>query len=85
MNDLAEQELRNMAGTDPYYQQLLSELKDAAGQYEHILASLSPESQEQLENYISLCEALEYRRTCLAYCLGTRDGVLDGCIVYPEV
>ena len=84
MNDLAERELRDMAGADFHYQQLLCKLKTAAEQYEHILASLPPEMQEQLENYISLCEELEYRRTCLAYCLGTRHGVLQGCIVFPE-
>lgn len=84
MDYSAEQRLNCLTKTDTHYQQLLNTLQIAAAQYGSILKSLPTDTQMQLENYISLCEELEYRRTCLAYCLGTIDGAVHGCITYPD-
>ena len=84
MDYSAEQRLNSLTKNDPHYQQLLDSLQIAAAQYGHILKSLPTDTQMRLENYISLCEELEYRRTCLAYCLGTMDGAIRGCITYPD-
>ena len=64
--DYWEQVLREAARKDEYYQLLLKKCIAAEEDYRVILNSLPPEQQEQLENYISLCEELQYRLTVLA-------------------
>lgn len=71
-----EQEQRLIAATDKdaFYQSLLCQCKELEPVYCGIKSALPDAKQEDLERYISLCEELEYRRTCLAYALGTQDG-----------
>lgn len=64
--DYWEQILREAARKDPEYQSLLRRCREAEGAYRVILDSLPPERQEQLEDYIALCEELEHRLTVLA-------------------
>jgi hypothetical protein len=54
------------ARKDADYQTLLQRCREAEADYRRILDTLSPEQQEQLETYISLCEELQYRMTQLA-------------------
>ena len=64
--DYWEQILWEEARKDRHYQELLQACRKAEENYTAILRSLSPEQQEQLERYISLCEELQYRLTTLA-------------------
>ena len=54
------------ARKDQEYQCLLAQCRKAEKDYERILQSLSPDDQEQLDRYITLCEELEHRLTLLA-------------------
>lgn len=75
-----EQEQRLLAACDhdPFYQELLCRCGELEPDYFRIKNRLSEEDQEKLERYISVCEELEYRRSFLAYALGTQDGVRNG-------
>lgn len=64
--DYWEQILLEAARKDQEYQCLLAQCRKAEKDYERILQSLSPDDQEQLDRYITLCEELEHRLTLLA-------------------
>ena len=66
VQDYWEQILREEARRDGFYQELLEKCRAAEEDYRVILEGLAPEQQEQLENYISLCEELQHRLTVLA-------------------
>ena len=66
MNEQQEKQLNALAQEDEWYQQLLRECEKAEERYREILSGLSPSDKEAVENYIALCEEMEYRRTCLA-------------------
>lgn len=60
---LAEAAMRNRAvRKDSRYRTLLTKCQKYEGEYCRILASLPPADQDILEEYISLCQELEYRR-----------------------
>lgn len=63
-----EQELalNHVLKHDEWYQILLADCAVAETDFLRIRESLSEADQEHLDLYISLCEELEYRRTCLA-------------------
>lgn len=63
-----EQELLlcQAAKSDSLYLELLAKCHKYEDAYTRIKSQLSPDDQEILERYVSLCEELEYRRTCLA-------------------
>lgn len=61
-----EVQLIELTRQDEFYQQLLAECDARTPDYLRILRSLSEADQELLDTYISVCENLEYRRTCLA-------------------
>lgn len=61
-----EEKLTQMASVDPWYQQLLKECEEAEPEFLRIRASLPEADQETLDRYISLCEELGHRMTCLA-------------------
>ena len=61
-----DQILLEAARKDPEYQALLRTCREAEESYRAILDSLSPEQQEQLQDYICACEELEHRLTVLA-------------------
>lgn len=85
MNYAQEQNLVAMLQNDSHYQSLLCSLQDLSPDYEALKSSLLPENQELLDKYITLCEELEFRRTCLAYCLGTQDGALNSCVQFIDL
>ena len=66
-----EKELRltEISKSDSIYQELLQRCQALESDYLRIKSGLSAEDQETLDRYISLCEELEYRRTCLALIL----------------
>ena len=66
MRLLTEEMLNDRTKSDPVYQELLQQCSLAEELYCKILSSLSPDDQDALSRYISLCEELEYRRTILA-------------------
>lgn len=61
---------------DLHYQELLLRCTELESDYIQIKCSLSEENQDKLDLYIAACEELEYRRTVLAYALGTQDGIM---------
>lgn len=64
--DYWEQILLEAARQDEVYQAMLKKCLALEPDYRAILESLPPRQQEQLENYISLCEELQHRLTVLA-------------------
>ncbi len=69
-----ERRLTAVVKQDELYQQLLLECEARAADYERIMESLSENDRERLEQYISACEEMEYRRGCLACEMGIQDG-----------
>ena len=59
---------------DPDYQILKQELEKAQKNYRTTTEKLTPRELEQLENYIALCEEIEYQKTLTAYYCGKRNG-----------
>lgn len=55
---------------DSEFQELLTELKEAEKRYTMVRAKLSPSDREIVEDYISLCEDVEYWKTHTAYKVG---------------
>ena len=74
MDDEAERRLNEMAKADAFYCDLLSKCAALSEDYHRIQSQLSPDDRETLERYISICEELEYQRTCMAYAIGLQDG-----------
>jgi hypothetical protein len=66
------------AGGDSYYQELLCQCEIKEIEYHRIICKLLPTEQEQVDDYVAVCEELEYRRTQLAYELGLEDGAREG-------
>ena len=74
MDDEAERRLNEMAKMDAFYCDLLSKCAALSEDYHRIHSQLCPDDRETLERYISICEELEYQRTCMAYAIGLQDG-----------
>lgn len=55
---------------DPEFNQLLAQLEQAEIEYRRVMDTLPPEDQEIIENYIALCEDVEYQKTHTAYRCG---------------
>lgn len=72
MTTSKDQKLASAVRMDMEYQRLLAQCGAMEAEYERILASLPAQDQALLEQYISLGEELEHRRTCLA--LELREG-----------
>ena len=66
MSDFSGFRLREATKKDPMYRELLAACIACEKDYIRIKNSLSKADQALLEQYISLCEEMEYRRTCLA-------------------
>lgn len=61
-----EQQLISRTRTDAEFQTLLQQCAALESEFLRIRNSLPEDSQGILDEYICLCEELEYRRTCLA-------------------
>lgn len=55
---------------DPEFKVLLTQLEQAEEDYRKVRNKLSAEDQEIVENYIALCEEVEYQKTHTAYRCG---------------
>lgn len=69
------QRLIAATGKNSFYLELLSRCGELEPDYIRIMYSLPDGDRDKLEQYISLCEEMEHRRTLLAYALGTQDGI----------
>lgn len=58
---------------DPDFQHLLQRLTVAQINYQSVIEKLSAEEQEMIEDYIALCEEVEYQKAFIAYCCGKRN------------
>ena len=54
------------AKKDPHYQWLLRQCREMEADYSRIMDSLCPQDRERMEQYISICENMEYCKVCLA-------------------
>lgn len=61
-----ERRLTELTRGDAVYCDLLAQCEELEAVYHRIAAALPDTEREQLDRYITLCEELEYRRTCLA-------------------
>ena len=61
-----EQKLIEAIKKDAQHIKLLAACEQLEPEYERIAGSIPERDREILEKYISLCEELEYRRTCIA-------------------
>lgn len=59
---------------DPDFQELFRRLDVAKEKYDAALEGFTPEQRQTVENYIALCEELEYQKTFTAYYCGKRNG-----------
>ena len=59
---------------DQDFQNLMQRLEIAGKDYQRILSKLSLEEKLIIENYIALCEEIEYQKTFTAYYCGKRNG-----------
>lgn len=63
-----------LLGHDPDFQQLLEQLQKAETDYLAVIKKLPPSEAERIDEYIALCEEVEYQKTCAAYYCGKRNG-----------
>ncbi len=66
MTTAKEVRLRNATSCDVEYQALLKQRLDVEPEYLRIRNSLSPEEQQMLERYLSLCEEMDHRKLTIA-------------------
>lgn len=59
---------------DEDHQELLKRLDLARESYEAAVNGLTATQRQQIEDYIALCEELEYQKTYTAYYCGKRNG-----------
>lgn len=59
---------------DPDFQQLLEQLQKAETGYLSVIEKLPPTDIERIEEYIALCEEVDYQKTCTAYYYGKQNG-----------
>ena len=68
--DIIYPKLLAAAATDEDYQNRLKQCQAAEDAYLTIINKLLPEHREIVENYITMCEELEYRMVQLAFYVG---------------
>ena len=67
-------QVNSLLRKDQDFQNLMQRLEIASKDYQRILSKLSPEEKLIIENYIALCEEIEYQKTFTAYYCGKRNG-----------
>lgn len=68
--DWAFDQVLAMARQDDYCQELAQRHEACVGQFEALLARLSPRDRELVSDYLYLCQEIEHQRARLAYQLG---------------
>lgn len=64
------QQVQELLDHDPEYQKILHDLFVAEKKYLQIMKKLTSDERECVDEYIALCEELEYQRTHTAYRCG---------------
>ena len=59
---------------DQDFQGLSQRLNVMKKGYDSVMQCLTPDQRQNIENYIALCEELEYQKTFTAYYCGKRNG-----------
>lgn len=59
---------------DQDFRGLSQRLEEAKKDYDKAVQLLTSEQRQHIENYIALCEELEYQKTFTAYYCGKRNG-----------
>jgi hypothetical protein len=62
-----------LLGKDADFQELLEQLTVALEKYQSVMDRLPQEEKEIIEDYIALCEEVEYQKTHTAYYCGKRN------------
>ena len=68
-NDYGIYRVTEKARGDQHYQELLAECKQLECGFNEVMNKLSEDDRSKVENYIAVCEDLQYRKTQLAYML----------------
>lgn len=63
-----------IAKRDPEYRELAQKQRELVGEYDALLARLSPEDKELLLEYMDVTGNMQYRLTQLAYAYGKQVG-----------
>lgn len=66
-------QVRDMLSRDEGYGRLMIQCEKAKERYDIIVAKLTEQEREEIEDYIALCEELEYQWTHTAYRCGSMD------------
>lgn len=74
-NDIVIYRLAELAKSDQYYQEYLSQLHTIEGSCQKILDTLSPQDREIVATYAVLIDEMEYRMAQLAYEYGKAHSV----------
>jgi len=72
-NDAVLYRLIKQVKNDEPYRQLLDQCKKLEEYYCEITSKLSDEDKRIIDEYIAVCEDMQYRMTQLAYILGSSD------------
>jgi hypothetical protein len=72
--EIGTHQVNAILGCDADFQNLSKQLVFAEKQYRTVIEKLSPIELEIIENYIALCEEVEYQKTRTAYYCGKRNG-----------
>ena len=67
---IGQPQIQEILKHDPEFKQLLAKMKEAELEYRRVMDTLPPQDQEIIENYIVLCENVEYQKTYTAYRCG---------------
>ena len=65
----AQDAINSAAGEDAYYQETLRECREAEAKYLEVVGRLTPEEREVIDDYVTVCENLEFQRARIAYFL----------------
>ena len=69
MNDNQDKHLLECVKKDPWHRQFLEECRALEPEYLRVMESLPENDREIIEQYITLCQAVDYRETVTAYFL----------------
>lgn len=67
-------QVNGLLSQDADFQALQQRLAEAQIKYQAVVDRLSPEDLETIENYIALCEEIEYQKALTAYYCGKLNG-----------
>ena len=70
-NDCGVHQVAEIARTDKHYQDLLAECRRLEAGFCAVMDRLSEAERRLVEEYVAICEDLQYRETQLAYILGS--------------